>query len=376
MSSQPSQTHFFCELCGIQGHFGYQCALNSQETNQMEQVNAFQQRQPNDPYSNTFNPGWRNHPYLSYKSNNVQNPQPQQQWAQPQQQWSQPHNRQPQQYVPRPPLHQQGASHPPPPGFNRPPQQQPYHGTQEPTMSDLMRMMTTMKQNTEDSIKELKNTTKHLENQIAQVAGTNIQRQPGHLPGQPVPKETGNAITTRSGVSYEGPQMPTDDANLEKENSEVAEKALDDVPTSKDGKAKASDAEKEKKKGSEPPSVEPNLPFPHRMQKTKVDQQFGKFLTMVKNLEVTVPFTDLVSQVPMYAKFLKEMITKKKDFGGVETVALTAECSAILQNKSPPKLKDPGSFSIPCHVGALFIDKALCDLGASVSVMPLFVCNR
>ncbi|XP_021727705.1 uncharacterized protein LOC110694850 [Chenopodium quinoa] len=170
--------------------------------------------------------------------------------------------------------------------------------------------------------------------------------------------------------------MPTDDANLEKENSEVVEKALDDVPTSKDGKAKANYAEKEKKKGFEPPPAEPKLPFPHWMQKNKLDQQFGKFLTMVKNLEVTVPFTDLVSQVPMYAKFLKEVITKKKDIGGVETVALTAECSTILQNKSPPKLKDPGSFSIPCHVGALFIDKALCDLGASVSVMPHSVCNR
>ncbi|XP_056685779.1 uncharacterized protein [Spinacia oleracea] len=76
---------------------------------------------------------------------------------------------------------------------------------------------------------------------------------------------------------------------------------------------------------------------------------------MVKNLEVTVPFTDLISQVPVYAKFLKEMITKKRDYGGVERVALTEECSAILQNKSPPKLKDPG---------------------ASVSVMPLSVCNR
>ncbi|XP_021719312.1 uncharacterized protein LOC110686986 [Chenopodium quinoa] len=69
------------------------------------------------------------------------------------------------------------------------------------------------------------------------------------------------------------------------------------------------------------------------------------------------------------------MITKNKYFGGVETVALTAECSAILQNKSPPKLKDLGSVSIPCHVGALFIDKALCDLASSVSVMPLSVCN-
>ncbi|XP_056692164.1 uncharacterized protein [Spinacia oleracea] len=112
------------------------------------------------------------------------------------------------------------------------------------------------------------------------------------------------------------------------------------------------------------------------MQKTKVDQQFGKFLAMVKNLEVTIPFIDLISQIPMYAKYLKELITKKRDLGGVERVALTEECSAMLQNKSPPKLKDPGSFSIPCHIGALFIDKALCDLGASVSVIPLSIYKK
>ena len=35
-----------------------------------------------------------------------------------------------------------------------------------------------------------------------------------------------------------------------------------------------------------------------------------------------------------------------------------------------------GSFSIPCHVGPLFMDKALCDLGASVSVMPLSINNK
>ena len=60
----------------------------------------------------------------------------------------------------------------------------------------------------------------------------------------------------------------------------------------------------------------------------------------------------------------------------VETVALTEECNAILQNKSPLKLKDAGSFSIPCNIGPLFIDKALCDLGASVSVMRLSVCRK
>ncbi|XP_074351944.1 uncharacterized protein LOC141691100 [Apium graveolens] len=99
-------------------------------------------------------------------------------------------------------------------------------------------------------------------------------------------------------------------------------------------------------------------------------------MTLVKNLEVTVPFTNLISQVPSYAKFLKDILTKKRSFCEVETVAFTEECSVVLQNKSPPKLKDPGSFSIPCHLGALFIDKALCDLGASVSVTSLSIFQK
>ena len=57
-------------------------------------------------------------------------------------------------------------------------------------------------------------------------------------------------------------------------------------------------------------------------------------------------------------------------------VALTEECSVVLQKKLPPKLKDPGSFTIPCTVGKLEEMKALCDLGASINLMPLSVYNR
>ncbi|XP_021719499.1 uncharacterized protein LOC110687192 [Chenopodium quinoa] len=73
---------------------------------------------------------------------------------------------------------------------------------------------------------------------------------------------------------------------------------------------------------------------------------------------------------------MKDFLTSKRAFNEVETVDFTKECSALLQNKSPPKLKDPGSFSIPCHIGNVFIDKALCDLGASVSVMPSSICAK
>ena len=74
--------------------------------------------------------------------------------------------------------------------------------------------------------------------------------------------------------------------------------------------------------------------------------------------------------------FMKKILTRKRAFNKVETIAFTEECSALLQSQSPPKLKDLGSFSIPCNIGTIFIDKALCDLGASVSVMPLTVCKK
>ncbi|XP_074314466.1 uncharacterized protein LOC141649680 [Silene latifolia] len=73
---------------------------------------------------------------------------------------------------------------------------------------------------------------------------------------------------------------------------------------------------------------------------------------------------------------MKDILTKKRTFDDVETIAFTAECTALLKNKSPPKLKDPGSFSISCTIGTYTIDKALCDLGASMSVMPYSICDK
>lgn len=73
---------------------------------------------------------------------------------------------------------------------------------------------------------------------------------------------------------------------------------------------------------------------------------------------------------------MKEVLSKKRRLGDYEMVALTEECSAILQNKLPPKLKDPGSFTIPCAIGNQNIRKALCDLGASVNLMPYSIARK
>ncbi|XP_027067615.1 uncharacterized protein [Coffea arabica] len=76
--------------------------------------------------------------------------------------------------------------------------------------------------------------------------------------------------------------------------------------------------------------------------------------------------TPIPPPIPSYAKFLKEIMTKKRKLVDSETIALTEECSAILQNKLPPKLKDPGNLTVPCTIGNVEFSKALCDLGANM----------
>ncbi|XP_038887957.1 uncharacterized protein LOC120077920 [Benincasa hispida] len=66
-----------------------------------------------------------------------------------------------------------------------------------------------------------------------------------------------------------------------------------------------------------------------------------------------------------YAMFLKDIISKKRSIGKYEMVALTQVNTII-----PPKMRDPGSFTIPCSIGGIYIGHALCDLGASINLMP------
>jgi len=97
---------------------------------------------------------------------------------------------------------------------------------------------------------------------------------------------------------------------------------------------------------------------------------------MLKKLHVNVPFLDALSRMPLYAKFLKEILSKKRKIDEHETVALGKECSVVVLKQLPVKLKDPGSFSIPCIIGNVSIDRALCGLGSSVSLMPYTIFKR
>ena len=119
------------------------------------------------------------------------------------------------------------------------------------------------------------------------------------------------------------------------------------------------------------------MPFPHRLQKARREEQFSKFLEIFKKIEINIPFAEVINQMPIYAKFLKEILRKKRKIVEEGIVNLTATCSAVIQQKLPAKMKDPlGNFTIPCSIGKYEFKKALCDYGTSINLMPLSVVQR
>ncbi|XP_074305775.1 uncharacterized protein LOC141640996 [Silene latifolia] len=333
-----------CEQCSAE-HGAVECM------SPLEQVDAFQSFKQGTPYSNFYNERTREHANFSYRCQNVLNPTtPPLQGLNPT--YTIPQNR----------------GNQPQGGYHR--SNQGGQQYQNNDMSDKVMLQQQMvaSEKQEALTTQLMAHNKMLDNQIAQLSTSS--RQTGTLSSQlENPHDMANTIHIRSGLTYDGPVMP--------EN--VEEVIIEELDVDTKGKAfeeaVASISDKGKFKAADPPVVIKVL-FPGRLKNTKVEQQFGKFLEVVKNIQVTVPFTKLITQVPSYAKFMKDILTRKRSFNEVETIAFTEECSALLQSKSPPKLKDPGSFSIPCTIDTHIIDKALCNLGARVSVMPNMVCTK
>ena len=119
------------------------------------------------------------------------------------------------------------------------------------------------------------------------------------------------------------------------------------------------------------------IPFPQRLKKARREEQFSKFLEIFKKIEINIPIVEEITQMPNYAKFLKDILSKKKKIAEEGIVSLTATCSAVIQKSLPEKkMKDSGSFTIPCSIGKYEFKKALCDSGASINLMPLSVVQR
>ncbi|PIN27218.1 hypothetical protein CDL12_00011 [Handroanthus impetiginosus] len=313
------------KVCGIYANIGHPTDMcPTLQEDSFEHANAIggfpgPPQRKYDPYSNTYNPGWRDHPNLSYGA--------------------------------RPPNFQHFQSRPPAP---------PPEPSSESGMS-LKEIVKSLAINTQKFQQETRESIQNLERQVSQLAiSVNRSESQGKLSSQTVvnPKQNVSAITLRNGKELKEPIKATPRNPM----GEEAEKEVI-VPSS----------QPQKPDGEKSSLIVVYPPFPERFAKSKKEEEDKEILETFRKVEVNISLLDAIKRIPRYAKFLKELCTSKKKLKGNERISVGKNVSAVLQRKLPPKCKDPGMFSIHCKIGSIRIEKAMCNLGASTNIMPLSI---
>ncbi|KAK8659806.1 hypothetical protein V6N13_029999 [Hibiscus sabdariffa] len=291
----------FCEQCG-NNHDASECGQQFESSCYVGNYNK-------NTMSNTYNPAWRNHPNFSWKNqNNTLNPQ------QPAQTGFQNQPRQNQQPLPR----------------------QEY---QQPT--DYKNLENTLTQFMAQTSVYMARTNRFIQKNDAFMDRTEMNLQNHDATLKSLETQVGQISQILSSRPIGG--FPSD--------TEVAK--ANDTPAKADEPAQASEdhsnphtitgessAESSHDKSDKPEEIRPPPPFPQRLKKQKQDYQFKKFLDILKQVHINLPLVEALQQMPNYAKFLKDMVTRKKRIEEFETAAATETCLALLHNKPEGKIED------------------------------------
>ncbi|GKB68639.1 reverse transcriptase domain-containing protein [Tanacetum coccineum] len=180
--------------------------------------------------------------------------------------------------------------------------------------------------------------TKFMNTNTASTSGS------GSLPSNTVanPKSNLKAITTQSGVSYDGPQVPPPPSSLPKVVKHKPEVTKDTV------------INKEK-------------------LREKDDLLALKFMEIFRNLHFELSFADALLHMPKFAPMFRKLLNNKDKIIDLVKTPVNENCSAVILKKFPEKLGDPGRFLIPCDFPEMDECLALADLGASINLMPLSI---
>nr|XP_016483975.1 PREDICTED: uncharacterized protein LOC107804571 [Nicotiana tabacum] len=183
---------------------------------------------------------------------------------------------------------------------------------------------------------------KNLEIQLSQLVALVSEKIQGPLPSntEKNSKEHLKAITLWSGKELDELYADRQEKNQTEQQVDKGKNIEKPSEPSKE-KEITNKEEKISEKMTAPPVT---IPFPQKMNREKLDGQFAKFLEFLKHIHINIPFTNALF--------------------------------AILQNKLPQKLGDPDSFTIPCTLGGVYFEKALCDSGASINLMPFSIFRK
>nr|GFA99925.1 reverse transcriptase domain-containing protein [Tanacetum cinerariifolium] len=197
-------------------------------------------------------------------------------------------------------------------------------------------------------------------------------------------KEDLHGITTRSGVAYNGPTIPTP-SKVVKQGIEVTKDQVQ-TPSSQSTAYVYPPVTQSETLVSEPiaapvsapmPNLKPSIPYPSRHDNERrceqANEQIEKFYEIFKDMSFEISFTDALIVMPKFASTLKALIGNKEKLSEMDRTLMNEHCSTVILNKLPKKLGDPGKFLIPCEFSGMDECLALADLGASINLMPLSV---
>ncbi|GJX36399.1 reverse transcriptase domain-containing protein [Tanacetum coccineum] len=213
----------------------------------------------------------------------------------------------------------------------------------------------------------------------------------GSLPSNTItnPKVDLKGITTRSGVAYQGPTIPTTSSPPKVVERET-EVTKDTVPPTNNGSTKDVQPPvvqvQPQVPNSEPvvapvsalkANPKPSVPYLSRLNDQKIrekaNNQIEKFYQIFQDLYFDISFADALILMPKFASTFKILISNKEKLFELARTPLNEHCSAVLLKKLPKKLGDPDKFLIPCDFPGMDECLALADLGASINLMPLSV---
>jgi len=208
-------------------------------------------------------------------------------------------------------------------------------------------------------------------------AGKKMEGHKQQLPPKPALEPISNFVEleeineeTEDDKEEETPIKEKEKEKKKLKNEKQKEKFVDDEIR----KCK-SETNTEKKKDTTPNEGK-EVPYPLVPSRKEKERHFARFLDIFKKLKMTLPFGEALQLMPLYAKFLKDMLTKKNQYIHSDVIMVEGNCSVVIQRILPPKHKDPGVITISCSIGEVAVGKALIDLGASINLMPFSMCRQ
>nr|GFA39477.1 reverse transcriptase domain-containing protein [Tanacetum cinerariifolium] len=192
----------------------------------------------------------------------------------------------------------------------------------------------------------------------------------------PNPKNEAKAITTRSGISYDGPPIPPPVVEKEPEATKDTE-----LPSTENIQPPSVQVHEKDKEPIDKPFVVPktktNFPYPLRLAKEKLREKddilAAKFMEIFRDLHFELSFADALVHMPKFAPMFKKLLNNKDKLIQLTKTPLNENCSAVVLKKLLKKLGDPGRFLIPCDFLKFDNCLVLADLRASINLMPLSI---